>query len=82
MNKYAFALFRLILLTTLSSPAYAYLDPGTGSLIIQGLIAGIAVVVMTIKMYWQKLVMMFHVYFSKKKPENNIDDKQHKKNSD
>jgi len=36
--------------------AEAYLNPGTGSMILQALIAGIAVLAVTVKMYWFKLV--------------------------
>ena len=42
-----------------TSTASAYLDPGTGSMILQGLIAGIAVAGFTIKTYWYKLKSMF-----------------------
>jgi hypothetical protein len=42
-----------------SADAMAYLDPGTGSLILQGLIAGLAVAGFTIKTYWYKLKSMF-----------------------
>ena len=35
--------------------ANAYLNPGTGSMILQALIAGLAVVAVTIKLYWFKL---------------------------
>lgn len=46
----------LILITALHSPAaFAYLDPGTGSLILQGLIAAIAGSILTIKLYWYKI---------------------------
>ena len=36
-------------------PAYAYLDPGTGSMLLQGLIASIAGGLMIIKLYWYKI---------------------------
>ncbi len=36
--------------------ADAYLNPGTGSMILQALIAGIAVIAVTVKMYWIRLV--------------------------
>ncbi len=42
----------------ISSPSYAYLDPGTGSIILQGLIAGIAVVIGVARGYWQQLKML------------------------
>lgn len=40
---------------TISQPAYAYLDPGTGSVILQMLIAGVIGALFTIKMYWYRL---------------------------
>ena len=36
--------------------ANAYLNPGTGSMILQALIAGLAVAAVTIKLYWFKFV--------------------------
>ena len=38
--------------------AYAYLDPGTGSILLQGLIGGIASGLFVIRMYWAKLRSM------------------------
>ncbi len=42
-----------------STEAYAYIDPGTGSLLIQGLIAGIAAGLYTIKLYWYRIKNFF-----------------------
>ena len=39
--------------------AYAYLDPGTGSILLQGLIAAVAGVTITGKLYWSRLKVMF-----------------------
>jgi hypothetical protein len=36
-------------------PAYAYLDPGTGSLILQGLIAATAGAMVYAGMYWRRI---------------------------
>ena len=36
-------------------PALAYLDPGTGSLIIQSIIGALAAVAITLKLYWHKI---------------------------
>ena len=52
-------------LFVLSESAYAYLDPGTGSIILQGLIATIALGLSTIKLWWHRLTGLF----SRKKPE-------------
>jgi len=39
--------------------AYAYLDPGLGSMLLQGLIAGIAGASFLASRYWQKLKALF-----------------------
>ncbi len=48
-----------ILCITASSSVYAYIDPGTGSLIIQGIIGAIAAIGITLKLYWHKLRVLF-----------------------
>lgn len=49
----------IAVLIVFSPQAFAYLDPGTGSIILQGLIAGIAVVGFTIKTYWYRILNFF-----------------------
>jgi hypothetical protein len=39
--------------------AFAYLDPGTGSIILQGLIAGLAVAAVVMRTYWYKIKGFF-----------------------
>ena len=39
----------------LNTNAYAYIDPGLGSILLQGIIAAIAATSLTIKIYWQKI---------------------------
>lgn len=39
----------------LAAPSHAYLDPGTGSIILQSLLAGIAVGIGVLRLYWQRL---------------------------
>jgi len=46
--------------------AYAYIDPGTGSYIIQIVIAGFVAVSFMIKIYWQKIKGFVSRLFSKK----------------
>jgi hypothetical protein len=50
---------------SLSTKAYAYLDPGTGGIILQAIIGAIAATSLTIKIYWQKIKA-----FLKKKIKN------------
>lgn len=36
-------------------PAYAYLDPGTASMLLQGLIGAVAGALVAIRVYWAKI---------------------------
>ena len=42
-----------------ANPAYAYLDPGTGSMLIQGLLAIIAAASVSIGIFWRRLRSFF-----------------------
>lgn len=44
---------------TVSGPSYAYIDPGTGSIILQSLLAGIAVAIGVIRGYWARIQSFF-----------------------
>lgn len=44
---------------TISSPCHAYLDPGTGSIILQSILAGIAVAMGMLRLYWHRLKSFF-----------------------
>ncbi len=41
------------------NPAYAYLDPGTGSMILQLLLGGAAGVLIIVKLYWHRFKDLF-----------------------
>ena len=41
-----------------TSSAYAYLDPGTGSIILQVLLGGVAGVALVGKLYWHKFLSL------------------------
>ena len=41
------------------SNSYAYLDPGSGSIILQGIIAAIALVGSYVGFYWKKVIKFF-----------------------
>lgn len=69
MNNKLLIMSFCLVFATVSNPVYAYLDPGTGSMIVQGLLAGIAMSLMAIKMYWQKLLGLFNSIFRKNAPE-------------
>ena len=49
----------VLLLLLLFTDAVAYLDPGTGSMLLQVILGGIAAVAVAIKLYWHKLRAAF-----------------------
>ena len=59
--------FLISLFCTFNTNAYAYLDPGTGTIIIQAIVGAIAAGAVTIKIYWYKL----KAFFKKKKKDKN-----------
>jgi hypothetical protein len=48
----------LILFVALTGPAQAYIDPSSGSMILQGIIAGVAAIVVTAKLWWHRLLVL------------------------
>ncbi len=49
----------LCILVFFTNQAHAYLDPGTGSMLIQGALAGIAAVSVSIGIFWRRLRSFF-----------------------
>ena len=52
-------LLTLLCLALSEMPAQAYLDPGSGSLLAQLLLGGLAGGVIAVRMYWRRLVSRF-----------------------
>lgn len=53
--KQKLVLASALALAATATPAFAYLDPGTGSMLLQGLIGGIAAVGAVLSVYKQKI---------------------------
>jgi len=72
-------MFYFILIFLFPSNAYAYLDPGTGAMIIQLIVGGIAAGIVMAKVYWNNLCqyiqVMYNKYFKKNIDEKDIDEK-------
>tara|TARA_B100000902_G_C26794197_1_gene661323 strand:+ start:425 stop:625 length:201 start_codon:yes stop_codon:yes gene_type:complete len=60
-------LFLLILLVFPSNSAYAYLDPGTGSIILQAIFGLIAAIGAYITLFWRKFKDLIRKIFKKKR---------------
>lgn len=65
MKKYLF--YTTVLYFFSHSDVYAYLDPGTGSMILQAIIGFITAALATILYYWEKVKTFFLKLFRKKK---------------
>ena len=72
MKKYI-NLYTLILCFTsiFVSPAYAYLDPGTVSIVLQSILAAIAGVIATYRLWLFKLKSFLSKIFKRSKTEDN-----------
>lgn len=44
-----------------ATPAYAYLDPGTGSMILQLVLGGVAGIAVAGRFYWDRLLVMLRI---------------------
>ncbi|MEX1198754.1 MAG: hypothetical protein WEB57_12955 [Pseudohongiellaceae bacterium] len=51
----------LAVLLLTASHAHAYLDPGTGSAIVQGVLAAFAALAVTAKLYWHRLLRLLGI---------------------
>lgn len=64
-------MWRIVIILTLTSLvptiAFAYLDPGTGSMLLQVLLGGLAAVGVAFKLYWHKIKSAFGL---SRKPES------------
>ncbi|OGN94033.1 MAG: hypothetical protein A2Y88_01325 [Chloroflexi bacterium RBG_13_48_10] len=64
--------FQLIRLMTPLLRPHAYLDPGSGSFLVQLLIAGIVGAGFLIKVYWKKIKSLFHRSDSEKEEDSDV----------
>ncbi len=78
-NRYATGKILLALyfgvLIAQSQLAFAYIDPGNGSLILQLLMGGVAGISVFLKLYWNNVVAMFQGAPAKADAPSNTDNK-------
>lgn len=65
-KKISVLFYAILLVLALAGDALAYLDPGTGSYLLQMIFAAVVGALFTIKMYWHKLINFFKKLFGKK----------------
>ena len=56
------------------SKSFAYIDPGTGSIIIQAILGFIAAAIATISFYWSKFKLLIIRLFKKEKKDEESKD--------
>ena len=49
----------LVMVLAFTGNAHAYFDPGTGSLIVQGVIAAVGAILVAGRMYWARIKSLF-----------------------
>jgi hypothetical protein len=50
-------------------PVFAYLDPGTGSMLVQLVVGGLAAIAVTAKFYWRRLLTFLKIRKPAPEPE-------------
>ena len=66
-NFFIYIFLNIIAIFLIVTNAYAYLDPGTGSLILQALLGVLAAIGAYITLYWRKLKNLINKIFKKNK---------------
>ena len=75
MKKTNISLVALLWLAILPINAFAYLDPGTGSAMLQGILGAVAAIAMVLKLYWHRLLRLLGLRKDTVKKEQHIDKK-------
>lgn len=81
IGRHSFQLMIATLVIGISTtPAWAYLDPGTGSIILQVLLGGVAGLLLAGKLYWHRILTVLgirkeadHVHESSAQPDAKTD---------
>ncbi len=59
LSKFLLSFLLFVMVSDPSTLALAYLDPGSGSMLLQLILGGIAGITVVTKMYWQKVKDLF-----------------------
>ena len=67
MHRTLLSVLIAVCLAFVALPAHAYLDPASGSLLLQMILGGVAGIALAVKLYWHRLLAFFG---AKKSPED------------
>ena len=77
-SPFCAVLLAVCLLVLTVSPSYAYLDPGTGSMMLQALIGAAVGAMVAGRLYWDKLRTFFAGLTRKNPPEDSVVGENHR----
>ncbi len=61
MKRFVVIIALIYTVFVLDRPAYAYLDPGSGSMVLQAVLGIFAAAMVVIKLYWARLMKFFRL---------------------
>lgn len=67
MKRFRFLIILSLIIISVPQTAFAYIDPSTGSMVVQIIIAAFAAVGYTVKVYWEKIKVLFKQVFKRTK---------------
>lgn len=71
---HATAALMVLAFLALDRPASAYIDPGTGSMLLQLLLATVFGALMGVKIFWQRITLLWSNLFSSRDKSEQSDD--------
>jgi len=69
INWLSISIGSIIIVSLMIDDAYAYIDPGTGSMIIQMLIGVLVGVGIAVKVFWEKIKFSISARFARNEPK-------------
>jgi len=66
----------LLALLAASAPAHAYIDPAAGSLLLQAVIAGVAGLLLTFKLFWRRITGLWGSKKSESQDPDSVDSEE------
>jgi len=69
INWLSISIGSIIIVSLMINDAYAYIDPGTGSMIFQMLIGALVGVGITVKVFWEKIKLSISSRFARNEPK-------------
>ena len=74
MQKVGYGALGFLLLSLIAPPAtFAYLDPGSGSMLLQLVLGGLAGLAVIAKLYWQRLLGLFGLHSQQEESDSDTD---------